>query len=67
MANIDALADATVRRKEKLAKHIGWPLAAIKAIEGIGVRHKPDVDRLKRKVLAKLRERGVIRSRQRTT
>jgi len=66
LANIDALADATIRRKEKLAKHVGWPLAAIKAIEGVGIRHKPDVNNLKRKVLAKLRERGVIRPRQRT-
>lgn len=60
MANIIALADATIRKKDSLAKHIGWPLAAIKAIEGTGIRHKPDVARLKKEVLAELRKRKVI-------
>jgi len=65
LVDINALADATIRQKEKLAEHIGWPLATIKAIEGAGIRHKPDIKRLTPKVLARLRERGAIRPKQR--
>lgn len=54
------LAAATVRVKQRSAAHVGWPLAAIKAIEGKGIRHKPDVERLKKVVLAHLRSVGTI-------
>jgi len=66
MANIDSLASSAIRRKEKAASHVGWPLVVIQAIEGVGIRHKPDINRLKPQVLAKLREKGAIRSKQRT-
>lgn len=59
-ADIASLADATVRMKSRSSKNVGWPLAAIKAIEGKGIRHKPDVDRLKKAVLAELGTRGEI-------
>ncbi|HEY0979258.1 MAG TPA: hypothetical protein VGE23_00215 [Candidatus Paceibacterota bacterium] len=59
-ASVSELAQATQRMKERSDRSVGWPLAAIKAIEGKGIRHKPDVDRLKKSVLAHLRETGVI-------
>lgn len=59
-ANIATLADATVRMKTRSDKSVGWPLAAIKAIEGTGIKHKPDVARLKTEVLAELGRRGEI-------
>lgn len=61
-ANIASLADATVRMKARSSKTVGWPLAAIKAIEGTGISHKPDVARLKTQVLAELGKRGAISS-----
>jgi len=67
MANIDFLATSAIKRKKKAASHIGWPLVVIQAIEGSGIRHKPDINRLKPKVLARLREKGALRSKQRTT
>jgi len=59
-ANIASLADATVRMKARSSNTVGWPLAAIKAIEGTGITHKPDVTRLKKEVLAELGVRGKI-------
>lgn len=61
-ANIATLADAAVRMKARSDKNVGWPLATIKAIESTGIRHKPDVERLKKAVLAELGLRGKIRS-----
>ena len=66
MADIDALASSAINRKKKAAPHVGWPLVVIQTIEGSGIRHKPDVKRLTPKVLAKLRERGVIKTKGRT-
>ena len=60
VATVSELAQATLRMKERSDRSVGWPLAAIKAIEGKGIRHKPDVDRLKKSVLSHLRETGVI-------
>lgn len=60
MADIEKLTDSTERIKAKADKSVGWPLAAIKAIEGSGIRHKPDVARLKKEVLSRLKERGAM-------
>lgn len=65
-ADIGSLADAAVRMKARSDKSVGWPLAAIKAIEGSGIRHKPDVDRLKTKVLEELIARGKVRRKAKT-
>lgn len=61
-ANIASLADATVRLKARSSKSVGWPLAAIKAIEGTGIRNKSDVTRLKKAVLSELGTHGKLRS-----
>lgn len=66
MADINALASSAIKRKEKAASHIGWPLVVIQVIEGSGIRHKPDVKRLAPKVLTELRKRGVIKTKRRT-
>lgn len=60
--SITELAQAAQRVKNHSDKSVGWPLAAIKAIEGKGIRHKADVARLKRDVLEHLKTEGVIRS-----
>lgn len=60
MADINALVEATIRQKNRSAPHVGWPLAAIKAVEGKGIRHKPDVKRLTKAILAKLRKDKII-------
>lgn len=65
MIAIKELVEATKRRKRNADRSVGWPLAAILAIEGFGIRYKPDVDRLKKAVLAALRAEGVFLGRQR--
>lgn len=57
-AQLELYADATLRRKRTSAPCVGWPLAAIKALEGLGIRHKPDHARLTPLILARLEERG---------
>lgn len=63
MIAIEELIEATKRQKRLSDRSVGWPLAAIKAIESKGIRHAPDVTRLKKAVLCALRTRGVIRTR----
>jgi hypothetical protein len=55
-ANIQALADSA-QRKIANGDAIYEPDAARKAINGIGIFHKPDVDRLKAQVLYELGKR----------
>lgn len=58
------LVEATKRQKRRADRSVGWPLAAIKAIESKGIRHKPDITRLKNVVLDALRAEGVISRRR---
>ena len=63
MIPIEELIEATKRQKRLSDRSVGWPLAAIKAIESKGVRYTPDINRLKRAVLEALRTEGVVRGR----
>lgn len=65
MTSIGELTEATILMKQRSDRSVGWPLAAIKAIEGRGIRHKPDVQRLKKRILDALRVQGIIPSRKR--
>jgi hypothetical protein len=60
---IEELIAATKRQKRLSDKSVGWPLAAIKAIESKGIRYKPDINRLKRAVLRALHAEGVVHGR----
>ncbi len=62
MLSIAELTEATIRVKQRSDKSVGWPLAAIKAIEGKNIRHAPDIRRRVAEVLAELRNRGIIRA-----
>ena len=59
MANIQALADAAVRKRIELTANVGPTLVIVRAIEAQGIRHKPDVDRLVPQVREELKRRGV--------
>ncbi len=58
MADIEKLVLATERMKAKSDKSVGWPLAAIKAIEASGIKNKQDTERLKEAVLQRLKQRS---------
>lgn len=60
MANIDALADSTVRLRGEMSSHIGFPLLIKIAIQRSGIRHEPDIKRLAPQIRAKLVERGIM-------
>lgn len=60
--DIERTADAVIAKKTSFASHVGWPLATMKTIEGKGIRHKPDVQRLTKKVMAVLNKRGVTKT-----
>jgi len=59
VANIQALADAAVRKRIELTANVGPTLVIVRAIEAQGIRHKPDVDRLVPQVREELKRRGV--------
>lgn len=62
MLSTAELTEATIRVKQRSDKSVGWPLAAIKAIEAKNILHLPDVKKRKMEVLAELRKRGIIRA-----
>ena len=64
MADIKALADATVKLKPALDKSVGWARAAAMAVERSGIRHKPDVARISKEVLSELGTRGATKKRK---
>lgn len=57
-AALKRYADATVRRKSVLARHMSWWSAATQALEGLDVRNKGDHDRLVPQILGYLERRG---------
>lgn len=65
MANIAQLADSAVQVKKNAANHIGWALAARKAVQRSGITFAPDVNRLSEKIVAELSRRGTIKRRSR--
>lgn len=65
MADIKKLVEATKRIKESSDASVGWPLAAIKAVEAQGIRHPPDVRRLQKEILEELRKDNTIPQRER--
>ena len=60
MISTGELTDATIHIKQHSDKSVGWPLAAIKAIEGKGIRLRADIRKRKGEILAELRARGII-------
>lgn len=66
MIAIKELVEATKRQKRLADRSVGWPLAAIKAIESKGIRYKPEVNKhLMIAVLGALKAEGVIHRRPR--
>ena len=64
MADIAKLTASARAIKARSDRALGWPLAVVKAIEGTGVTHKPDVDRIKRLVLSELSKFGDYKPRR---
>ena len=62
MANIPQLVVRAREIKAKSDQSVGWPLAVTKAVEATGVRHKPDVQRIKKEVLVQLRKCNDVKS-----
>jgi hypothetical protein len=58
MADLQRLVVSARAIKGRSDRSVGWKLAAIKAVEASGVRHKPDVSRLSREVYDELRKCG---------
>lgn len=59
MADISALADATLKLKPTLASHIGMPLAAKMTVRKSGIStNKFVIDRVTNEVLAELKRRS---------
>jgi hypothetical protein len=56
MADIPRIVVIARAIKAKSDQAVGWKLAAIKAVEASGVRHKPDVERISAQVYAELRK-----------
>ena len=54
MISIQTLVETTKRVKARSDASLGWPLAATRAVESLGIREPGDVRRLVRKVMAEL-------------
>ncbi len=55
---LELYADATLRQKRQSDQCVGWPLAATKALEALGIRNTSDHRRLTPLILTRLEERG---------
>ena len=60
MVIIEELVEAARRQKRLSGSRVNWPAAITEAIEGKGVRHKPDIEKLEKLILEQLRMDGTI-------